>query len=101
MQNYCPTNTNTPLSANSNVSASKSASGQTATVPRTVTIPIRRHIVDVLGQKAVCELEELVHVSPSYTWNQIFFEVDRLSRTGELRLVSVRPGVYAITLPTE
>ena len=102
MQAYCPTKTNAPVPGSTGtLSASKSAPPQTTTVTRTGTIPIRRHIVEVLRQKAVCQLEELVNISPSYTWNQVFLEVDRLSRTGELRLLSVRPGVYAVTLPPE
>ncbi len=61
--------------------------------------PLRLHILDLLQQNPVFELEDLVRVCSSYTWNQVFLEVDRLSRTGELQLVYKRPGVYAVTLP--
>lgn len=59
---------------------------------------VRTHILDALRRKAECELEELVRVCPAFTWNQVFLEVDRLSRTGELRLVPRRAGVYAVRL---
>lgn len=61
--------------------------------------PLQLHILDILKQNPVFELEDLVRVCSSYTWNQVFLEVDRLSRTGEVKLVYRRPGVYAVTLP--
>jgi hypothetical protein len=61
--------------------------------------PLRLQILDVLQHQAQLDLEELVRVCSSYTWNQVFLEVDRLSRTGELQLIYKRPGVYAVTLP--
>jgi hypothetical protein len=45
------------------------------------------------------DLEELLHAFPQYSWNQIFLEVDRLSRTGELRLLSRGSGLYTVRLP--
>lgn len=59
---------------------------------------VRTRILDVLRKKPECELEELVRVCSAFTWNQVFLEVDRLSRTGELRLVPRRAGVYAVRL---
>jgi len=61
---------------------------------------VRTHILDALRRKAECDLEELVGRCPSLTWNQVFLEVDRLSRTGELRLMPRRAGVYAVCLTT-
>jgi hypothetical protein len=60
---------------------------------------LRLQILDVLTHHAVLELEDLVGLCSSYTWNQVFLEVDRLSRTGEVQLVYRGPGVYAVTLP--
>jgi hypothetical protein len=34
-------------------------------------------------------------------WNQIFFEVDRSSRGGFLKLAFVKPGRYTSVVPTE
>ena len=60
---------------------------------------IRTHILDAVRRRYECDLEELVCVCSSYTWNQVFLEVDRLSRTGEVRLVAKHPGGYAVRLP--
>ena len=56
-------------------------------------------ILDVLKRRPSYEMEELVRLCHTFTWNQIFLEVDRLSRTGEVRLVPRGAGVYAVTLP--
>ena len=45
------------------------------------------------------DLEELLHALTGYTWNQVFLEVDRMSRTGELRLFYRGPGMYTVCLP--
>ena len=45
------------------------------------------------------DLDELASVCPPFTWNQIFLEVDRLSRTGHLHLTLSKPGHYAVSLP--
>jgi len=43
--------------------------------------------------------EELLQACDSYTWNQVFLEVDRLSRNGELCLLYRKDGDYAVRLP--
>lgn len=60
---------------------------------------ITARILDAVKRTQVCEIEELVQACSTYTWNQVFLEVDRLSRCGELRLLPKRAGVYAVTLP--
>jgi hypothetical protein len=60
-----------------------------------------RQILDVLSRMHEYNLEELLNDFPSYTWNQVFLEVDRMSRTGSLRLLSRGPGLYAVSLPLE
>jgi hypothetical protein len=60
---------------------------------------ITGRIFETVKRRQVCEMEDLVEACSSYTWNQVFLEVDRLSRTGELRLLPKRAGVYAVTLP--
>ena len=60
---------------------------------------ITDRIFETVRRTQVCEMEDLVRVCSSYTWNQVFLEVDRLSRTGELRLLPKQGGVYAVTLP--
>ena len=64
--------------------------------PRT---DVRDHIFEAVRRENECDLEELVRVCSSCTWNQVFLEVDRLSRTGELRLLPKGNGFYAVRLP--
>jgi hypothetical protein len=56
-------------------------------------------IVQMVKHRQACDMEDLLEACSSYTWNQVFLEVDRLSRTGELRLFSKRAGEYTVTLP--
>jgi len=56
-------------------------------------------IVQMVKHRQACDMEDLVDACTSYTRNQVFLEVDRLSRTGELRLFSKRAGKYTVTLP--
>ncbi|HSC55802.1 MAG TPA: hypothetical protein VLC51_01290 [Nitrospira sp.] len=56
-------------------------------------------IVQLVKHRQACDMEDLLEACSAYTWNQVFLEVDRLSRTGELRLFSKRAGRYTVTLP--
>jgi hypothetical protein len=56
-------------------------------------------IVQMVKHRQACDMEDLLEACSSYTWNQVFLEVDRLSRTGELCLFSKRTGAYTVTLP--
>lgn len=49
---------------------------------------------------APCRLDELGRVCPDFTWNQIFLEVDRLSRAGLVRLTLEKAGSYRVWAPT-
>jgi hypothetical protein len=60
---------------------------------------ITGQIVQMVKHRQACDMEDLVDACTSFTWNQVFLEVDRLSRTGELRLFSKRAGKYTVTLP--
>jgi len=60
---------------------------------------ITGRIFQMVKRRQACDMEDLVEACSSYTWNQVFLEVDRLSRTGELRLLSRRAGIYTVTLP--
>jgi hypothetical protein len=46
-----------------------------------------------------CRLDDVVRACPDFTWNQVFLEVDRLSRQGALLLKMEGPGVYSVRLP--
>ncbi|BFU94897.1 MAG: protein of unknown function [Nitrospira sp.] len=81
-------------------SASISSVSSAASVATTkLKSDITDRILETVKRTQVCEMEDLVRACSSYTWNQVFLEVDRLSRTGELRLLPKQGGVYAVTLP--
>lgn len=46
------------------------------------------------------QLEEVVLECPGLTWNQVFCELDRMSRTGQVRLTMKGPGLYAVSSTT-
>jgi hypothetical protein len=52
-----------------------------------------------VAQGIGCTLEQLIGACPGFTWNEIFLEVDRLSRAGHVQLSQDKPGVYRIRLP--
>jgi hypothetical protein len=60
---------------------------------------VTERILDAVHGAPGCELEDLVLRLPELTWNQVFLEVDRLSRTGQVRVTAMGEGTYAIKLP--
>jgi hypothetical protein len=42
-------------------------------------------------------VEELIETCVDLTWNQVFLELDRLSRSGEIVLTQTGPGRYRVT----
>lgn len=58
-------------------------------------------IVGVVAGHPGCCLDEVAMYCSDLTWNQIFLEVDRLSRSGVMKLALAGPGRYTVTLPTE
>jgi hypothetical protein len=54
-------------------------------------------ILKALRRSSDIELDELVSSLPALGWNQIFLEVDRLSRTGAVRVTS-KAGLYWLSL---
>ena len=57
-----------------------------------------KRILEALMDCGACDLEVLVAACHEFTWNQLFLAVDRLSRTGRIRLKSTGPGMYVIAL---
>ncbi|MCX5724541.1 MAG: hypothetical protein NTX84_08520 [Nitrospirae bacterium] len=57
--------------------------------------PITDRILDMLQGPQECEFEALVARYPEFTWNELFQEVSRLNRTGQ---VKVTRGVGIFTL---
>ena len=58
-------------------------------------------IVETIAHHPGSCLDDLVTLCPEFTWNQVFLEVDRLSRAGHLRLALIGPGRYAVELSTD
>ena len=59
---------------------------------------LSRQVLRIVRKKKMCDLDELQECT-SYSWSQVFLEVDHLSRTGELRLLCKKAGAYTETLP--
>ncbi|MBI3356388.1 MAG: hypothetical protein HY038_06410 [Nitrospirae bacterium] len=53
-------------------------------------------VMDIVLRSPGCDLEEVVLECRSLTWNQVFLEIDRLSREGYVILNLQRPGHYSI-----
>ena len=57
--------------------------------------PITDRILELLRSSPECEFEALVTRYPEFTWNELFAEVARLSRTGQ---VIITRGVGTFTI---
>ena len=60
---------------------------------------ITKLILKVVRRKKVCHMDELLESCEGFTWNQVFLEVDRLSRMRNLCLRYEKDGDYAVSLP--
>lgn len=60
-------------------------------VPR---VFVANQILEVIACYPGCDVEKIGRRCPSLTWNQIFLEVDRLSRNGPVRLTRKGAGIY-------
>jgi hypothetical protein len=50
----------------------------------------------VIVRKPGCLMEELFKECPALTWNQVFLEVDRLTRDGAVVLMRKGGGQYVV-----
>jgi len=62
------------------------------------TITPTTQIMEALGHAGECPVEDLLSRCPGLTWNQLFLELDRLSRTGEVHLWSRGSGQYIVSV---
>lgn len=53
-------------------------------------------VMDIVRRSPGCDLEDIIHECPELTWNQVFFEIDRLSREGDVILSLAEPGHYSV-----
>ena len=56
-------------------------------------------LVTELEDRGPCRLDDLVEQLPSYSWNEIFIAVDRMSREGRVTLRRTASSGYEVFLP--
>jgi hypothetical protein len=61
---------------------------------------IHRRVMEIIVRSRGCDLEEVVLECGDLTWNQVFLELDRLSRTGRIILKQIGRGRYTVALGT-
>ncbi|HJT19155.1 MAG TPA: hypothetical protein VJ746_01715 [Nitrospira sp.] len=61
--------------------------------------PVTERILGAVKHRHGCDLDTLAESLPELTWNQVFLEVDRLSRKGEILVTFATGGRYMIQLP--
>lgn len=57
--------------------------------------PITDRILELLRGSSECEFEALVTRYPEFTWNELFIEVARLSRAGQVKITR-GVGIFTI-----
>jgi hypothetical protein len=62
-------------------------------------LPVSDRILRAIKRAHRCDLDALATSLPELTWNQVFFEIDRLSRMGEVKVTFDTGGRYMIQLP--
>ena len=60
---------------------------------------LRKRVLRIVRKQKMCDLDELILECTSYSWTDVFLEVDQLSRSGKLLLLSKKGGEYTVTLP--
>ena len=96
---YRLTHTYCPACVDRYVPAGKSIRAEQKTF-KEIETTITGIILQTIRHQPNCNLDMLVRACPQFTWNQVFLEVDRLSRTGEIELSSPGPGQYTMNTPT-
>jgi len=61
--------------------------------------PVTDRILDEVQRTHGCDLDMLAKSLSDLSWSQVFLEVDRLSRDGQVLVTSDTGGRYMIRLP--
>jgi len=61
---------------------------------------VTERVMDIVMHHPGCRLEDVVLGCPDLSWNQVFLEVDRLSRNGQIRLMRQGMSTYTLSAPT-
>ena len=64
-----------------------------------VQAAIRILVLEILGVTKSCDLNDLMAGCAPYRSDEVFLEIDRLCRSGHLRLLYKKDGDYAVSLP--
>jgi hypothetical protein len=59
---------------------------------------LRKRVLGIVRKQKMCDLDELILECMPNNWTNVFLEVDRLSRSGELRVLHRKAGEYTVTL---
>lgn len=59
---------------------------------------LSRRIFSMVAAQPGLLMDQILDRCPDTTWNQVFSVVDRLSRTGRIRLTARAPGVYRVDI---
>jgi hypothetical protein len=57
---------------------------------------IGHRVMEIILRSPGCDMEDVVLECPDFTWNQVFLELDRLSRSGQVALKQSTPGRYCV-----
>lgn len=55
-----------------------------------------RTVMEMVSATPTSDLEDVIAGCYDLTWNQVFLEIDRLSRSGHIVLKQIHPGRYRI-----
>jgi hypothetical protein len=89
---YCP------VCVNQFIPAKKKAHGEEGRLSAQA-VDVTALILQAVRNKDRLELDALARACPQLTWNQVFLEVDRLSRSGHLILKRSAQCGYEVSLP--
>jgi hypothetical protein len=60
---------------------------------------VEDQVIDIVHRAQACDLEDVMRQCTNLTWNQVFFAVDCLSRSGEIMLMPKGRGIYTLAFP--
>jgi hypothetical protein len=57
---------------------------------------IGHRVMEIILRSPGCDMEDVVRECLDFTWNQVFLELDRMSRSGQVTLQHNTPGHYCV-----
>ncbi|GKS60104.1 hypothetical protein YTPLAS18_36310 [Nitrospira sp.] len=62
---------------------------------------IGERIIELIASMPGCQIDDLLGRDRTLSWNQVFAEIDHLSRTGQILVTLRGRGEYFLSLPTQ